>query len=69
MMIELKLKHLRNVSDMRGNCLSRAVYRVFILWCEYPTRLFSFRVYKGNEEDGYKKDDVMTGKYIGIQTQ
>jgi hypothetical protein len=30
-------------------------------------RLFSFRTYKGIE--GYKKDDDMTGKYIGIQTE
>jgi hypothetical protein len=32
-------------------CLfTRAVYRVFILWCEHPMRLFSFRAYKGNEK-------------------
>jgi hypothetical protein len=32
-------------------CLStRAVYRVFILLCEYLTRLFSFCTYKGNEK-------------------
>jgi hypothetical protein len=61
MMIELKRECLRNVFDMRGNCLwivsffTRAVYRVFILWCEYPTRLFSFCVYKGNEKMGIRR--------------
>jgi hypothetical protein len=25
-----------------------ALYRVFILWYEYPTRLLSIRMYKGN---------------------
>jgi hypothetical protein len=30
-------------------------YRVFILQCEYSTRLFSFRVYKGNEKMGIRK--------------
>jgi hypothetical protein len=37
---------------------TRAVYRVFILWCEYPTRLFLFRTYKGNEKMGIRK--IMT---------
>jgi hypothetical protein len=60
-MIELEGKCLRNVSDMRGNCLcldclfTRAVYRVFILWCEYPMKLFPFRAYKGNEKMGIRK--------------
>jgi hypothetical protein len=42
-------------------CISlftRAVYRVFILWCEYPTRLLPFCAYKGNEKMGIRK--VMT---------
>jgi hypothetical protein len=37
-------------------CLfTRAVYRVFILWCEYPTRLFPFHAYKGHEKMGIRK--------------
>jgi hypothetical protein len=37
-------------------CLfTRAVYRVFILWCEYLTRLFLFCAYKGNEKMGIRK--------------
>jgi hypothetical protein len=65
MKIALKWEHLQNVSDVRGNCLcilylvaslfTRTFYRVFILRCEYPTRLFSFCVYKGNEEMGIRK--------------
>jgi hypothetical protein len=34
---------------------SRAIYRVFILQCEYPTRLFSFRAYKENEKMDIRK--------------
>jgi hypothetical protein len=34
---------------------TRTFYRVFILWCEYPIRLFGFRVYKGNEKMGIRK--------------
>jgi hypothetical protein len=65
MMIALKWKHLQSVSDMRGNCLwvsylvaclfTRTFHRIFILRCEYPMRLFSFCVYKGNEEMGIRK--------------
>jgi hypothetical protein len=57
-MIELEQKCLLNVSDMRGNCLSGFLfftmtrYRVFILRYEYPTSLFSLRIYKGNERMG-----------------
>jgi hypothetical protein len=37
-------------------CLfTRTFYRVFILWCEYPMRLFSFHVYKGKEKMGIRK--------------
>jgi hypothetical protein len=37
-------------------CLfTRTFYRVFILQCEYPTRLFLFHVYKGNEKMGIRK--------------
>jgi hypothetical protein len=37
-------------------CLfTRTFYRVFILQCEYPMRLFLFRVYKGNEKMGIRK--------------
>jgi hypothetical protein len=35
--------------------ITRAVYRVFILRCECPTRLFSFHMYKGNEKMGIRK--------------
>jgi hypothetical protein len=57
MMIELEQKRLRNVSDMRGNCfwISLTRYRVFILCYEYPTSLFSLRIYKGNERMGIQK--------------
>jgi hypothetical protein len=34
---------------------TRTFYRVFILWCEYPMRLFSFHVYKENEKMGIRK--------------
>jgi hypothetical protein len=34
---------------------TRAVYRVFILLCEYLMRLFSFCVYKRNEKMGISK--------------
>jgi hypothetical protein len=34
---------------------TRTFYRVFVLWCEYPTRLLSFRVYEGNEKMGIRK--------------
>jgi hypothetical protein len=37
---------------------TRAVYRVFMLWCEYPMKLLLFRAYKGNEKMGIRK--VMT---------
>jgi hypothetical protein len=63
MMIELERKHLRNVSDMRGNCLwislvfTMTRYRVFILCYEYPMSPFSLRIYiyKGNERMGIRK--------------
>jgi hypothetical protein len=31
---------------------STALYRVFILWYEYPTRLLSIHMYKGNVRMG-----------------
>jgi hypothetical protein len=38
------------------SCLfTRTFYRVFILWCEYLMRLFSFHVYKGNAKLGIRK--------------
>jgi hypothetical protein len=41
----------------KGYCVlllffSTALYRVFILWYEYPTRLFSICMYKGNVRMG-----------------
>jgi hypothetical protein len=32
-------------------------YRMFILWCEYPMRLFSLSIYKGNEKMGIRNKD------------
>jgi hypothetical protein len=40
--------------------VTRTFYRVFILRCEYPTILFSFHVYKGNEKIGIRK--MVTGQ-------
>jgi hypothetical protein len=34
---------------------TRTRYGVFILWYEYPTRLFSLHIYKGNERMGIRK--------------
>jgi hypothetical protein len=43
------------ISYLVASLFTRTFYRVFILRCEYPTRLFSFCVYKGNEEMGIRK--------------
>jgi hypothetical protein len=52
-------------------CLfTRTLYRVFILWCEYPMRLLPFRVYKGNEKMGMRKMMTWQGnilKYKGSE--
>jgi hypothetical protein len=46
-------------------CLfTRAVYRVFILWCEYPMRLFPFHVYKGNKKMGIRKMMTQQGNIV-----
>jgi hypothetical protein len=46
-------------------CLfTRTFYRVFILWCEYPTRQFSFHVYKGNEKMGIRKMMTWQGNIL-----
>jgi hypothetical protein len=61
MMIALKRKCLRNVSDMRGKLsldfsfFTTTRYRVFILCYEYPTSPFSLHIYKGNERMGIRK--------------
>jgi hypothetical protein len=34
---------------------TRTQYRVFILWYEYPTRLFSLHIYKENERMAIRK--------------
>jgi hypothetical protein len=34
---------------------TRTRYRGFILWCEYPMRLFSLHIYKENEKIGIRK--------------
>jgi hypothetical protein len=34
---------------------TRTRYRVFILWYEYPTRLFSLHILQREWEDGHKK--------------
>jgi hypothetical protein len=48
-------------SDMRGKLylsldsfFTTTRYRVFILRYEYPTSLFSLRIYKGNERWAYE---------------
>jgi hypothetical protein len=61
MMLLFKWKCLWNVSNMRGklslwiSLFTRAIYRVFILWCEYPMGLFPFCAYKGNEKMSIRK--------------
>jgi hypothetical protein len=61
MVIELERKRLLSVSDMRGklsfwiSLFTTTRYRVFILCYEYPTSLFSLRIYKGNERMGIQK--------------
>jgi hypothetical protein len=55
--------------------ITRTIYRVFILRCEYPMRPFSFCVYKGNEKMGIRKTvtgqgNILTNKgneRMGIQ--
>jgi hypothetical protein len=44
------LSHVSYIVYLLGLC-----YSVFILWCEYPMRLFSFCMYKGNEKMGIRK--------------
>jgi hypothetical protein len=46
---------MRGKLSLCGFFFTRAVYKFFILWCEYPTRLFLFRVYKGKETMGIRK--------------
>jgi hypothetical protein len=60
MVMELERKRLLDVSDMRGTVskflfFTMTRYRVFILCYEYPIRLFSLRIYKGNEKMGIQK--------------
>jgi hypothetical protein len=61
MVIELELKRLLSVSDMRGKLslwisfFSMTRYRVFILHYEYPMSPFSLHIYKGNERIGIRK--------------
>jgi hypothetical protein len=34
---------------------TRTQYRILILWYEYPMRLFSLHIYKGNERMGIRE--------------
>jgi hypothetical protein len=66
-----RLMRRGTVNAEKGYCpcsFSTALYRVFILWYEYPMRPLSICMYKGNMRWAYKTDDA-AGKCMEIQRE